>query len=115
MNRRSFLKLLGIGAVAPSVIKASAKQKDFLLEHGDEVGEIKQLKAAALGPIEFDGVGYYIAFVHPRRAYQLKVLSARDKYRHESHIGRWEKRYGEKSPSCEGEVGTFGGVTFHKS
>jgi hypothetical protein len=48
--------------------------------------------------------------VHPEYAYRLKVVQARDKYYLESHIRRWEKKYGKPYPM--GESGCFNSVTF---
>lgn len=45
--------------------------------------------------------------IHPAAHYQLKVLSARAKYRHGRWIPRWEKWSGKKYIEVEGEFGIW--------
>ncbi|KKN43358.1 hypothetical protein LCGC14_0704150 [marine sediment metagenome] len=37
-------------------------------------------------------------------------LSPRNRYYHKQHKKRWERRYEQPYPECEGEVGTIEGV-----
>ena len=45
--------------------------------------------AKRLIPVVIEGQEYYLAIAHPRMYYLLKVAVAKDKYRHE----RWVERY----------------------
>lgn len=74
-----------------------------------------------LSPVEIDGEKYYLAYMHPIQHYKLKVMLAREKYKHERWLeryNRWLASRGEPPDvETEPEVGTFEGVTIrcHRS
>lgn len=103
MNRRDFLKKAGLvvcgvsslgvlgeptvtgyitrGPVSPSLFPPNGlywakKAHDFAQTKGIE-------------PITMNGQKYYVMFMHPKQKYNLDVIIARDKYKHE----RWVERY----------------------
>lgn len=116
MNRRTFLKLLGVALVAPAVaIKAVSSYTTKL--PATLLSRIKWHLAAAkkrgFRPITIDGKEYYVVMMHPYQAYQLKVISARDKYKHEQWVkryNRWRTSRGEALyQEIKGEIGVLNG------
>ncbi len=55
---------------------------------------------------------YLTAFLAPFVALALGRLSPRDRWRHQRHRVRWERRYGKPYPTIEGKIGRYGGVSF---
>ncbi len=47
----------------------------------------------------------YYMMVHPSSYYSLKVIIARDSYKHKQWIPRWERWSGRKYIEVEGELG----------
>ena len=54
--------------------------------------------------------GAFFSVMDPNYALSLKDRSPKDKYKHQSHVRRWEKKYGKKYNNIEGEFGTMGTV-----
>jgi len=69
-----------------------------------------------LKPVTIEGKKYFLMCVHPDQYYRLKVLAAREKYKHEHWVerySRWRASRGEPPyREIKAEVGTFEGVNF---
>jgi hypothetical protein len=63
------------------------------------------LKSQAIKPVTIDGKEMYVVLMHPNQNYALKTILARDRYKHEMHIKRWERWSGKKYIEVEGELG----------
>ena len=90
MNRRGFLKSVGLALLALSTLLA-AKQSGGKIT-GPTVSDCKklcELSHGVLTPVFVDGKKYYIMRLHPIQEYRLEVIEARDNYKHQ----RWLERY----------------------
>lgn len=129
MKRRDFLKKAGIviggslGLLSKPSIATEPKQEwaeysvdTAIPEDADLFGE-KVIKSCknwlntnnSCKPIEVDGKMYYVVMMRPKLKYELEVSVARDKYKHERWVeryNRWAETQG-KPPyiEVEGEVG----------
>ncbi len=59
------------------------------------------------------GEGLQGLFSYPTLLHVLGQLGARDKWYHESHKRRWERRFGRSYPFSCGKRGTFSGIRWH--
>lgn len=83
----------------------------------DMIERVKQeMSKSAYKPIEIDGRKHYIMMVHPANHYTLRVIVAKDKYKHEQWVPRYNKwRASQGLPDyveTEPEHGTTEGIRF---
>lgn len=91
MNRRTFLKTIGLAIAAPGAVLGAVKAT---------VSSGFNLKAAMeiVGKIPRISHEYYYLFVYPKQFYALKVATARAKYEHERWLirhNRWLEKQGK--------------------
>ena len=98
-NRRTFLKQVGLAVTIPCLPLVSAEETELF--SAKMCAKIrKQLKPQPIKPVMVDGKGYYLCTMHPKQEYDLRVMAARDKYKHD----HWAKRY-NKWRSSQGRPG----------
>ena len=87
MNRRTLLKIIISAPLAcllkPLAAKAEQVWVKMILDRA-----LKNM-APVIPPVEIDGKEYFIAMMHPQQEYDLRVINARDKYKQD----RWLVRY----------------------
>lgn len=118
VDRRTFLKAVGLAVVAPMAVVQAVSSLEAVGTKGCLSGEkvneycIKWFQGQPrLDPLTIDGEKFYFMFMHPQQHYDFKVICARDKYKHERWVeryNRWAKTQG-KSPyvKFEGETGSW--------
>ena len=103
MDRRKFLKLVGAIGTGTACLAQWGDQGAYKFS----VPDIEGLREDSIprGPKQA-----FVAVAHPDYAYQVRVMSAKEEYKHADHVRRWEKRYGQRHPAVKGELGTINGV-----
>ena len=96
MDRRSFMKRVLAAAMVPLVIPKEPKRGALTVADIEKVREC--MERGRIQPIN----GKYIMYMHPKQHYDLKVVFAKDKYRHEMHVKRWEAWSGKEYVEIEG-------------
>lgn len=110
MNRRDFLKKAGLVVAGSLGLPLAADSNAAVYK------KVKKLDLTFRGypsirPVTIDGEMFYIFMMHPRQKYNLDVMIAREKYRHDRWVerhNRWVQNQGKTSfKMVEGEAGTF--------
>lgn len=117
MNRRTFLKKVGLvvvgslGVIPAQEVWAQEVWSRTIFKGMFKGNDMPIVTNDDLAPVEIDGEKYFVVIMHPQQKYDLDVMIARDKYKHE----QWLKRYDRWAQSqgrppyqeIEGEVGTL--------
>ena len=117
MKRRDFLKKVGLVACGLQSMGVIAEiPKTTSIYASGNVMTVKKvneycLKCLSLKPriepVEMNGEKYFCILMHPRQKYDLDVLIAREKYKHERWVeryNRWAQTQGKPSyQKAEGE------------
>ena len=92
MNRRTFLKSVGLAACGlGSLGSLSSSSGLFGKLVVESTRDYFRNQATRLKTVTIDGKEHYLMFMHPRQKYALDVIVARDKYKHERWIPRYNK------------------------
>lgn len=111
VNRRTFLKSMGLALVAPmAVVEVVQHKTSFVM--GEKRSSLFGPKVieAVKGQYQED-VLFYIMVVNPDQFTALKMMTAKNEYKHAQWViryNRWRKKQG-KPPYvlCEGEIGSW--------
>lgn len=127
MNRRDFLKKSGLvvcglsslGAVGQTIARKNSVGTNTLFGKDVIDGCEKWLRQQQqVEPVIIDGKKYYVMLLHPQQEYTLRVVAARDKYKHEQWVIRYNKWRANRGESpyqeIEGEIGAFENVKFRE-
>lgn len=94
MNRRTFLKAIGLAIAAPGAVLGAVKAAPLATStlFGKKILEANERfwqREKGFKTITIDGKDYYIMMLHPQQFYALKVATARNEYKHK----RWLERH----------------------
>ncbi len=116
MNRRAFLKAVGLTIAAPGAVLGAVKAVPPVGVDPTISGEeftVAMIQEIVRKRLRDSPTTYYI-FIHPKQHSALKVMIARDKYKHERWLirhNRWLERQRRPPIHCEKpEYGVWGGV-----
>ncbi len=111
MKRRDFLKTCGIvlsGLALP--LNCLASQPRFGQQTPDIIKALPNYTPPIKGIILHNQL-WYVVPMHPKQSAALKTMVARDKYKHEQWVKRYDRRRAKQRLSLHqhepGEVGVF--------
>lgn len=100
MNRRTFLKAVGLSVALPSVmVVATISFKPVMPQYTLTADMIRDAARSCARGHKRDL--HYLMFIHPNQATALRTIVAKDKYKFTQHKMRWEKWSGKKYPEPE--------------
>lgn len=106
MDRRSFIKAVGISGLIPISSIFARKEPINPYLSAEYIKSLEEgMKNGWRGIDRANGPDKcFFVIVHPKQTEALKNMLAKEKFKQEQHIRRWEKRYGKEYQKADGEI-----------
>ena len=95
MNRRTFLKAIGLAIAAPGAVLGAVKATPTIPAASGGGLTVAMIQEVVRKRLRDSPAAFYYIFIHPQQFYALKVATARDEYKHKRWLprhNRWLKR-----------------------